>query len=129
MWDIHWRVGEHIGKYDTLLERKLRLFGHVVTRLRAKGTPSCRVQFSGKIKRKACRWLNDVKKWTGLSSNEMWREHAESRVPDSTLLPRSIREVLLYCCDQQSYCVTMYTVTVSYAGPIQHKNYLTKTRR
>ena len=43
MWDIHWRVGEHIGKYDTLLEivkkRKLRLFGHVVTRLRAKGNP------------------------------------------------------------------------------------------
>ena len=83
MWDIHWRVGDHIGKYDTLLEivnkRKLRLFGHVVTRLRAKGTPSCRVQFRGKIKRKVCRWLNDVKKWTGLSSNEMWREHAENR--------------------------------------------------
>ena len=83
MLDIHWRVAELIGKYDTLLEivkkRKLRLFGHVVTRLRAKGTPSCRVQFSGKIKRKACRWLNDVKKWTGLSSNEMWREYAENR--------------------------------------------------
>ena len=81
MWDIHWRVGEHIGKHETLLEivkkRKLRLFGHVVTRLRAKGTPSCRVQFMGKIKRKVCRWLDDVKKWTGLSSNEMWREHAE----------------------------------------------------
>ncbi len=32
--DIHRRVGEHIGKYDTLLEivkkRMLRLFGHVV---------------------------------------------------------------------------------------------------
>ena len=35
-------------------------------------------------------------------------------VPDSTLLPRSRREVLLYCYDRQSYCVTMYTVTVSY---------------
>ena len=62
--DIHRRVGEHIGKYDTLLEivkkRKLRLFGHVVTRLRTKGTPSCRVQFRGKIKRKASRWLDDV---------------------------------------------------------------------
>ena len=81
--DIHRRVGEHIGKYDTLLEivkkGKLRLFGHVVTRLRAKGTPSCRVQFRGKIKRKPCRWLDDVKEWTGLSSNEMWREHAEDR--------------------------------------------------
>ena len=82
--DIHRRVGEHIGKYDTLLEivkkRKLRLFGHVVTRLRAKGTPSCRVQLRGKIKRKACRWLDKVKERTGLSSNEMWREHAEDRV-------------------------------------------------
>ena len=28
---------------------------------------------------KACRWLDDVKEWTGLSSNEMWREHAEDR--------------------------------------------------
>ena len=39
-------------------------------------------------------------------------------VPDSTLLPRSRREVLLYCYDRQSflYCVTMYTVTVSYVG-------------
>ena len=35
-------------------------------------------------------------------------------VPDSTLLPRSRREVLLYCYDRQSYCVTMYKVTVSY---------------
>ena len=73
------RVGEHImtrcGR-----SRKLRLCEHVVTRLRAKGTPSCRVQFSGKIKRKAFRWLDDVKEWTGLSSNEMWREHAEDRV-------------------------------------------------
>ena len=60
--DIHSRVGEHIGKYDTSLEivkkRKLRLFGH---------------------KRKACRWLDDVKEWTGLSSNEIWSEHAEDR--------------------------------------------------
>ena len=60
--------------------RKLRLFGHVVTRLKAKGTPSCRVLFRGKIKRKACRWLDDVNEWTGLSSNEMWMEHAEDRV-------------------------------------------------
>ena len=63
--DIHRSVGEHIGKYDTLLEivnkRKLRLFGHVVTPLRAKGTPYCRVQFRGNIKRKVCRWLHDVK--------------------------------------------------------------------
>ena len=33
-------------------------------------------------------------------------------VPDSTLLPRSRREVLLYCYDRQSYCVTMYTVCI-----------------
>ena len=37
--EIHRRVAEHIGKYDTLLEivkkRKLRWFGHVV---RVKGT-------------------------------------------------------------------------------------------
>ena len=49
---ISYSIGEHIGKYDTLPEivtkRKLRLFGHVVTRLRAKGTPSCRVQFRGR---------------------------------------------------------------------------------
>ena len=81
--DIHRRVGEHIGKYDMLLEivkkRKLILFAHVVTQLRAKGTPSCRVRCSGKIKRKACRWLEDVNEWTGLSSNEIWSEHAEER--------------------------------------------------
>ena len=60
--------------------RKLRLFGHVVTRLRAKGTtPSCRVRFRGKIKRKACGWLEVVKEWTWLNSNEMWGEHAEDR--------------------------------------------------
>ena len=78
-----WIVGEHIGKFDTLLEivkkRKLRLFGHVVTRLRAKGTPYCSAQFRGKIKMTTRRWLEDVKEWTGLSSNEMWREHAENR--------------------------------------------------
>ena len=62
---------------EIVKKRKLRLFGHEVTRLRAKGTPSCRVQFRGKIKRKACRWLDDVKEWIGLSSNEMWMEHAE----------------------------------------------------
>ena len=37
------------------------------------------LQFRGKIKRKACMWLDDVKERTGLSSNEMWREHAEDR--------------------------------------------------
>ena len=81
--DIHRRVGEHIEKYDTSLEivnkRKLRLFGHVVTRLRAKGNHLARVQSRGKIKRKACRWLDDVKEWKGLSSNEIWSEHAEDR--------------------------------------------------
>ena len=38
--DIHRRVGEHIAKYDTLLEivkKKLRLFGHVA------GLTHCRV--------------------------------------------------------------------------------------
>ena len=34
---------------------------------------------AGKIKRMACRWLDDVKELTGPSSNEMWREHAEDR--------------------------------------------------
>ena len=85
--DIHRRVGEHIGKYDTLLEivkkRKLRLFGHVVTRLRAKGTPYCRVQFRGNIKRKVCRWLHDVKECrpTWLSSNEMLIKRGACRGP------------------------------------------------
>ena len=37
------------------------------------------LQFRGKIKRKACMWLDDIKERTGLSSNEMWREHAEDR--------------------------------------------------
>ena len=64
---------------EIVKKKKLSLFGHVVTGLRAKGTPSCRVQFRGKIKRKACRSLDDVEEWTGLSSNEMWREHAEDR--------------------------------------------------
>ena len=74
--DIHRRVGELIGKYDTPLEivkkRKLRLFGHVVTRLRAKGTPSCivvLVQFRGKIKRKVCRWLDDVRQYPAIHTN------------------------------------------------------------
>ena len=35
-------------------------------------------------------------------------------VPDSTLLQRSRHDVLLYYYDRQSYCVTMYAVTVSY---------------
>ena len=89
MWTYR-RVGEHIGKYDTSLEivkkRKLRLFGHVVTRLRAKGTPSCRVQSRGKIKRKACRWLEDIKEWTGLSSNEMWGSMQRTARPGDSML-------------------------------------------
>ena len=97
--DIHWRVGEHIGKYDTLLEivkkRKLRLFGHVVTRLRAKGTPSCRVQFSGKIKRKACTWLDDVKEWTGLRCGESMQRTARHGDRMLVVLPKLTESILL----------------------------------
>ena len=58
-----------IRKYDTLLEivekRKVRWFGCVV-----------RAKVEGKRPRgrPVRQWLENVDEWTGLSSNEMWRE-------------------------------------------------------
>ena len=58
--DIHRRVGEHIGKYDAQLE--IVACGNT-----AESERNTILQFRGKIKRKACGWLDDVKEWTGLS--------------------------------------------------------------
>ena len=67
-----WRYpGEHIGKYDTLLEivkRKLRWFGHVV---RVKGTLANNI-LQGKVEGK--NHGEGQKEWIGLRLNEMWRE-------------------------------------------------------
>ena len=54
---------------EIVKKRKLKIIWHVITRLRAKGTSSYRVQYRGNIKRKACSWLDDVNEWTGLSLN------------------------------------------------------------
>ena len=72
--EIHRRVAEDIGKRDTLLEIEDELDGSV----RAKGTLANTIQqgkVDGEISRgkPARQWLDDVKKWAGLSSNEMWR--------------------------------------------------------
>ena len=64
--EIHRRVAEHIGKYNTLLEivtRKIGWVGHVV---RAKGTLANTILQrigEGKISRgrPARQWLDDVK--------------------------------------------------------------------
>ena len=82
--DIHRRVGEHIGKYDTLLEIvKKRTFIWTCgnTAESERNTILQSLQIRGKIKRKACRWLDDVKEWTGLSSNEMLIKKGACRGP------------------------------------------------
>ena len=74
--EMHMIVGEHIGKYDTLLaivkKKKLIWLGHdIVVR-----TKSLAVSVDRKISRgsQARQLMDNVKEWARLSANEMWRE-------------------------------------------------------
>ena len=74
--EIHRRVAESIGKYDTLLEiikkTKHRWYGHVARSKESWETPSSRVKSKGKDHEEGLQ--DSVKEWTRLSLKVMWRE-------------------------------------------------------
>ena len=55
------------------------MVGTCRAREREPWTPSCRVKLRGQRSRgrPVRQWLDDVKEWTGLSSNEIWRKPEE----------------------------------------------------